>query len=1500
MNEEQNIKKTIKRNRKNSIFSNILLVLLIIFAILSVGILMFLESESFRKPIIGKIQNIVNNSINANVAIGDIDFASEYGIEMKNLALYINTDTLATAENIIIDINILSLLENRISINNFVIENGGFNIRKYKNGITNTSLIAKPTEEKDKEETETNLKFEVGTLKLNNCYFSLYDSTQTTKPDSLFDTAHMNFTEINFNAEAKINLGKNVMDYVINRLDAKENRSHINLRKFSGKAHLGADIFRVEDISIKTDDSEFILSAIIEAGVLGDDTTRTFTNSKYIANLDAKKVSFSDVKKFAPIPIDILGENNIKMNAEGYLNDTIWANIEFKNKSLDMAMHRGFVANILDMPNFAYGGNIYLDGESRDIPQIFTFLDTDALPNLSKFQLEVEELHGNIDSAGAVLNLKSKYGILIGESGFKFSGTPSYYADLDFKKLNLNRILGRKNISDSLTGSIYAKGYSFSPNEITGKFDIILRNSNIQKFEINNIDLSVNAEKGKFSIDTLQMNIANPKYGIPMQMEINGALDYSNTKKPKYNIGLKVRDADLEYALDNPAFPEIFTFDLDISGERFDIDNLTTKLNLEIEQLTFWDKSLFPFDISINVNQSDSVRTAELKSSFVEAKLKGDYSISRISKYFSTLLEVGMNDIEKYATILQGKSDSLLVELNGKELPDLDCNLELTVNDISSFSSFWQGKEIDLESNIDIHLISSESNSRIVFDDFMIDKIYYSDGEQNIHIKNIDLDFDVSLSLGSLGFAVDNAYFKLDIPKPFVLNQDSISLKILDFSIVNNIMQLNINAGYNDLAECRLNSQIEFNNESVDFIGDTIAVQLGEKFFWQNTVPSKIRYANNIFDIGYFDLLGKNEGHLEITGKMNTSHFNEMTVQLTDFNFDTFKENYKELNQYPIDKINQAKLNIVAKADGEIKNPNASVRISSSDIFIDEIKAGKLDVNFAINNQIFQGYFKLIQKENKMLHLSINRIPIEALVVSKPVDNQIDLSLIINHLDLSPYSSIIPQIGDLTGYIKSNINLSGGMPNDLNYAGFFSIPKANFTLQPTNMSYTCNMDLNFQDHIFELKKLEVNNLSNLNGGKINLGGGWVLSDELKIEEIDIDINAKDFKVLSDASKAVLPSIYGDLKFSTVNGMNFSGNLERPVLTGGIALVNSNLNMARSQGKRNVESKLQYQMKDDGENLTVNFYDENHNKEELDSITVRKIQASSSNFFKNLAMDIEFYIRGKSSLTMDLGSVGDMYAEVTESDNQPIDFNKKYHEDLGQVYGRLTLSDKSTLKTFKLLNISGFIDFPTHSPLDPELNVKAVYSGNMTSDGSRKNYEVIIELTGTVDNIQNEIYYTLQNEKPLGDKSQIQQDALMLLLTGQLYGNQQDQESTNNILQSGTSALLSAFASKSLNGVLKGNYISSAGIDFKGESFEEATIQLSGQLPGNITWTFGGDITDISGARKITIELPIYTLIENEKLRNVFLQASWNENSQNTEMDDDETDWDVQLKYNKSW
>ena len=84
------------------------------------------------------------------------------------------------------------------------------------------------------------------------------------------------------------------------------------------------------------------------------------------------------------------------------------------------------------------------------------------------------------------------------------------------------------------------------------------------------------------------------------------------------------------------------------------------------------------------------------------------------------------------------------------------------------------------------------------------------------------------------------------------------------------------------------------------------------------------------------------------------------------------------------------------------------------------------------------------------------------------------------------------------------------------------------------------------------------------------------------------------------------------------------------------------------------------------------------------------------------------------------------------------------------------------------------------------------------------------------------------------------------------------------------------------------------------NLEEATLKLSGQLYGGISWTIGGNVADLSSNNQISIEIPASEFSANPFWSNFVLQLSKASSNNVTSNTQNAKNWEVKIKLGSSW
>lgn len=1404
-------------------------------------------------------------------------------------------DTVVSAEKIYLNVNLMTLLSNKIKINKVYIKNAHISLLRNKLGVWNYANITYPS---TTPKTESKLEFQLKELIIEGSSFKMYDSTKALKDNSAIDYSHMAYSGLEL--RASLGYGPKFIKAEILKLQGRELNTGFFMKEFSGVFTLNDSTIKAENARIRTNQTDIELDAEYKFSLFSKE--KLIINDKYLfADINFNKFDFSDVKKIAPIKnFDFFRNTEGEIKARGTLNNLYVYYCNVTNGDIDVSLKNVRLLNLMDIKNFSYKANIDADAEQAQLPKIFKFMDFSKLPYFGRIKIDDSYVYGTVDSVFTVLNVKSTNGDFGLRGGLCYQPVSNYFLKVDAKKLNVNAILKKQDISNNLNFTLELKGSELDYKKLTSEIKIKCTESEISNIIVNDANIHISSVAGNYTIDTLNIKALN-KSGSPMQLDLYGNIAFMEHNSAIYNFTSNYKDIDLAYLSKINGMPNILSGEINILGSGLNIDSMLTKVLINFDEVTFSDKSLFPFDVSMELGDlAGGGRFAKVTSDFVDLDLTGNYNLSELSEHIGNFTkELGKSFAHYSGKLLPGNDESISFASKQKAIPLLNCSVSLNLKDIAAFSTFWKGSEIDLDSRLKIDISTTHERSDIKISELVIENLKYYNKKNQLNIKNINIVSNTGFNYTDSILELESMDFRLRVPEKIIFNKDELYFPYLNLDISDKQIDLSTAIGYWDKIAVSLNTSFSVTENSLLMQADSLKIDLRNGYVFQNISPIIAEATDEQIFLKQCSLAGTGGSSLDIGGTLRDSVLDNFRVELRNFSILSLNKFYPASSQEMIQKIDLTINNMVLQANGTFNNPTLNLNINTDEVSFDKIPFGKLNIYANYTTDAINGGIKVFTKpDNPGLDIRLNKLNFTDDKLEYNVD------VVADSFALDPLAAFIEPLYALKASLNCNVNLTSTQADGAVLAGNLAIDNAYCHLKSTNLKYKADVKIHFEDKIISLDTLNIANYDTKGmRGSAYLKGLVYYDERLNLDSMNIDLTARKLKILGAETKETMQSFYGDVVISTDDKLKVAGEFDKLRIRGGIALNQADVNIPILSGGKNAESKLEYEYYSEDKAKIQRPKDEKLTaKDSLDLVEDSKPIKKKKNIFKNFDIDITFDIAGKESISMDLGPLGEIYAEINERDNKKISYLKRPGDEYGQINGKIVLSDKSKLNTFKILNVSGDIEFPTGSPLEPKVDIQARYKGITTIGTIRKNYEVVIELWGPPKNLQTNIYYLLDGDRASGDKSEIQEKALYLLLTGQFKGTSSSDADAQgpNLIAEGGSALVSAFASKTLTDLLATGFISNAGIDFKGSSFEEPTIKFQGQLPGDITWSFGGDLANLNGSREIIIEIPLRSLLNKEYLKNVFLKASWNELSQKTEINNSDTDWQIMINFNKSW
>ncbi len=1533
MSEQESIKLEEKIQKKSfgkKILKGILYLFLIL-AFFSISLIILAQFRFFRNFALENILKIVNKELIAKIEIDDLTFSHLAGIQLYGVRLITDNDTLANVPELIIDANLYDLLNQKVSINSIILKNPDIRLlRNTVDSLWNYDKIASSSDTSSSEPSPW--KIDVKKLELRNAKFLMYDSTISYINYSMLDYDHLSIYNLDLKLSAKINLQSNDFLAKIYKLNCNEKYSRLRIQNLSSTLILNPKVIAAKDFRAKLNESDFDIN--IE--MTNFDVFETYSKpeiEKAHFNLSAKGFNVEDsvIQKFEYIPIEFGKSSNIYIDAIGTLSDLTVKRLRLETGNSDIRIS-GKLKNLLNIDDFEY--EFSLDNSKflrKDIIDMLANLDLNGIPKFDNAYAKRLYVRGFLDSVYTDLDINTKIGDLVGKAGINYSkDIMTYFADCNVKNLYLSPITNNNDLSGILNGRVYLKGEGTDFKDINASLISNLYNSQILGINISNFRTNLNVNEKRIQIDTLFVELTQFKDNSDIELfeiknenqsyiDINGILDLYNEKSPNYDLAIKLNSINFNSLFKDNSLPSNITSDISVNASGFDIDSLNGKFYAQIHALDFADRGFFPFSININIErENDDFRNLVVNSEFMNFEINGNYHfldiINGISLQGTHIAEYISDKIESYNPKKLLTQDTVskqqFISKIG-EFPDINANISVNIKDISMINLFLDSMSIYSSINLKAKINSSKNQSSILVDTLELKDFSYQADDITIKTAEIKLQSNVITSIKDSIANIDLLKINFDNSKTISLNDIKLDSAYTNLSFDGDNLNYIISSYINNDMNLALNGKLEIGETYVKLNADSLKFSLNNKYLWKNTNTIKIKSTLNGFAIEDFSIQRDSAETIFLRGAIDDDKaknivFDISNLPVTDFLPLAGDDIVKEFEGM-VFNVDSLRIRI----NGDLKTPRIVSSIYADSLIISNYKIGNISGRLIHNESYVNGYFDVVTPllgNKKTLVIDVNYLPIYLGVNSEiplmDTSKALDIRLKATQLPLELLMPFATGLSELSGYADANIIVEGSLQDGITYSGKAISTKTRLKIENTNIEYNAELNVDFNKDKVTLSKVILKNIPEDNRfgrlGKAELTGTIELNG-FEIGNLDLYATTDRLLVMSDATMVTMPDLYGDFIISTENApLRFYGTLQKPNLDANVIINYAHLKMPLETKKSMVRTYLTYRKMGDTVRIqsitstdSTNFDNENNDKNEGISPSIADL----------INYNLQAKILGQFIVEMDMDLIGSMYAVIATSDkSRSLRYEKNRDEEEGKLFGEVVVKEQSTIKSWKQFTTSGVINFPTGSIENPLLDLSATHTGTMMEDGVRKQFIVKMFITGFKENPKVSFKYYIDQVEGTGSQEQINEDALYLLTLGRTKSNTIG-NLNNSILNEGFASGVSNFATKALSDLLIGTgVIQSAEFDFQGGSMNlgDATLRLTGQLYGGISWTIGGTVADLSSNNQITIDIPAAEFSDNPFWSNFILQFSKASNTNVLANTQDAKNWEIKIKLGSSW
>ncbi len=1469
--------------KKRTLFHKIVNVFLyagIVILILFIIFFGFSQTATFREYLRKTVINLANKELNGKLNIGKIDGTIFTSLVLRNTVVNMGNDTLLNADVIEVKTSPLQIFLKRIYIRKFEVSNAMIAFKADSTGKLNISKLFPPT---PKDTVHSKFPFEIfaSDVKLTNINFSIRDGNLINgyQMYDAINTHDLSVRNLNLSLSAMANIEADEYELRINNFSFTPNLKNFQLKDLSGEFFIDTNSVYINNFNLSTGYSNIDFKAKINNFNLFDSTAFSKINSAGLnINFKADNFNFDELTSFVPATSMLKGIVSLNLDASGSLRDLNLSRVEINYLSTHLEL-KGKIRDVIDPNKMLIDANfINTRIKESDADKLLPSIGIPVYDEVGVVSFDTLTYYGNPFNFYVKAFLKSDKGNADIDGSLDLR-KPEMAYDINFatRSLDLSPFTGLTTNLNS-RGSI--KGSGVTPDKMNSIVKFVGDGSNISGNKIDSL---------RFSADANNKNVA---YNLLIRSDtaaakLSGNFNFVNKDKPSYDLHGNIKAINLAEILRDTSLKSNLNLRLDGNGDNFDPDkmDLYLVLNLDRSQLNEVniDSARAIADIS---NNDNGERVINLISDLADVTVMGNFSvkqsISLISKeasLISTAVKNKINEI-KYPDSVFNRQENIGVAVKvNKQLKEplhpekINFKYYVEFKNLDLLSVFLGNNHLDLNGDINGEFRDSSGKMNITLNTNLDYLKLWSPGNV-FFLSGLNMKFGLANNIDSTSLSGINSILQVSADRIFAGN-DLHNLN-LSLNLNKNIADLNFNADIQDNSKAKLSGEINFSSSSILLNLDTLSLSYNN-FNLTNKGNVKINYSRDHIIFDNFDLV-RNGGEFRIKGFLSRTGNQELNIELKNISGKDLTTNLLGMNP---ENSPGGSIYLNANLTGNFSNPVGVLNFGADSVSYKNKYFGSLngklnysDQNLSVDVRFLNSNILPAGKttdNNKPALLINGNIPIDLsftgggdrFIKSK----QIDLDLTAEDFDLSPLGNVVPGIQRLTGKMIANLKITG-TPDNLDPYGIVTIKNVTLLVDANNIEYNAGIQFTIKNQTITMDSLLIANLPGTKDGGTIIGGGIASIKNLTLTSAHAAISGS-LKVLSEDSKAVSSSVYGDLVIQTDGNVEFTMDSRKSFLKAPIIVKEAKLTFQPTQ--------TAYQ--NSGNNFIYKFISDtvkvNRSQSDFENLIRLSKENNGENFAKQneskLVLDYNLGIKVQNEAVLKFVLAKEFNQNLTALLKGNIQFEHTNGRSNSQ--GELTLLDGSTFEFIKSFEATGTIRFESELS-NPYLNIVSTYRNYYTppdQEGKEEPIEVRIKLNGPLNDLsknftqdKNNISVYVGSDDISNDKSDPTKDvsdAVMFILTGKFSSDltaQQQRQAADSFWGATAQNTANSIAGSLLGGVLNrylGDYVRGVELRSVGSTTK---FNLVGKVK-DFRYTIGGStdvFSDLSQAN-VMIEYPIF-------------------------------------------
>lgn len=604
-------------------FWGILLSILLVIVILAGATLGILQLDATQDYIANRIEQQVNKSYKAKLSIGDVDGFLPFRLGLDHVVLTeedsTSADTLATISHIDSQIDIWGLLQHKISISDFVVEQPRVWLQTNKDGKV-VFMKRRPTS--DTTATQQSKNSWIRSVEILAPQMQVSNGRVVVMSH---DQERQNFALSDVDTKLFMDWGQDQRYLDIESFSAHSNDIAPGNISFSGQVYSDVRYLELNSFYLTLGDSRFVLNGEVDGvNILEPNFRSQLLAAKYDLDIQSNEFYLRDLEDVIP-PSDIKGALNLQLKAEGTMDSLLVdkAELGLGESSVDF---RGVLTHLRKKDTFAY--DIRLDQfnlQKQDLPQLVGEEKAQQYQALQTLRAS-GKAKGTADSVDVNLEFNSALGQLKMKGQSQLRSPYRYVGSLNGKNLDISPFAAASLDTTNLNFDASIDGAGFSLQKAVTQLKSTFYNSKVNNITIDELKLTSSIKNGLWKQDY-------ELHSGDQSIRGSGSVDFGKDEPPVSMEG-SAENIDLASISRSSAISSTklnFGYKVELQG--LDPDRIQGRANLDIKPSIIAGDTVHAHQIYMDLDSPDQqTRSFRLTSSLFDMNVTGHIIPSDIVK----------------------------------------------------------------------------------------------------------------------------------------------------------------------------------------------------------------------------------------------------------------------------------------------------------------------------------------------------------------------------------------------------------------------------------------------------------------------------------------------------------------------------------------------------------------------------------------------------------------------------------------------------------------------------------------------------------------------------------------------------------------------------------------------------------------------------------------------------------------------------------------------------